>query len=222
MFKIAPSILNADLTCLGNQVNQLMESGIEWIHVDVMDGHFVPNITFGPMVVEAVRQLTDATIDVHLMIENPDHFLGSFVEAGADRLTVHYESCRHLWRTIDIIHQLGAKAGVTVNPATPITLLDPVLHLVDLVLVLSVEPGFGGQEFLPYSLQKIAYLADQRKKQDLGFLIEVDGGINQHTAPMVVQQGADVLVIGTSIFKSGDIKKAIAELQTAQNPVTSK
>jgi ribulose-phosphate 3-epimerase len=221
MVKIAPSILNADFTCLKSQINEIIESGIEWIHLDVMDGHFVPNITFGPMMVEAVRQLCDAKLDVHLMLQRPDQYLESFIKAGADNLTVHYEVCNQLWRTIDRIHDLGATAGVTLNPATPIQLLDPVLDRIDLALVLSVEPGFGGQEFIPYSLQKISYLHEQKKLRNLNFFIEVDGGINKETALLTVKSGANILVIGTSIFKSQDIRSAIRELEQVISAASS-
>jgi ribulose-phosphate 3-epimerase len=213
MQRIAPSILNADFSCLKSQIDEILEAGLDRIHLDVMDGHFVPNITFGPVMVEAVRKMCNAFIDVHLMIEDPDQYLEAFIKAGANNLTVHYETCRHLWRTIDTIHDLGAHAGVTLNPATPVQLLEPVLDHIDLALILSVEPGFGGQEFLPYSLKKIRYLYEQKKAKNLDFDIEVDGGINQHTLPMVMKEGANVFVIGTTIFKSGDIQKSIHELQ---------
>jgi ribulose-phosphate 3-epimerase len=178
-----------------------------------MDCHFVPNITFGPIMVETVKMMCDATIDVHLMIEEPDQYLQAFVNAGANILTVHYETCRHLWRTIDTIHDLGASAGVTLNPATPVHLLEPVLDRVDLVLILCVEPGFGGQDFLPYSLKKIRYLYEVKKQNKLNFDIEVDGGINQNTLPLVIKEGANVFVVGTTIFKSGDIQQSIRDLQ---------
>jgi ribulose-phosphate 3-epimerase len=213
MVKIAPSILNADFTCLKSQINEIMEAGIEWIHLDIMDGHFVPNITFGPMIVEAVRQLCDAKLDVHLMLQKPDQYLETFIKAGADHLTVHYEACNQLWRTIDRIHDLGATAGVTLNPATPIHLLEPILDRIDLALVLSVEPGFGGQEFIPFSLQKISYLHEQKKIRNLNFFIEVDGGINKETALLTVKSGADILVIGTTIFKSPNIQSTIREIE---------
>jgi ribulose-phosphate 3-epimerase len=173
------------------------------------------------MIVEAVRQLCDAKLDVHLMLQKPDQYLETFIKAGADHLTVHYEACNQLWRTIDRIHDLGATAGVTLNPATPIHLLEPVLDRIDLALVLSVEPGFGGQEFIPFSLQKISYLHEQKKMRDLNFFIEVDGGINKETAFLTVKSGADVLVIGTTIFKSSNIQSTIREIETTIEAASS-
>jgi ribulose-phosphate 3-epimerase len=209
---IAPSILNADFSQFSEQVKTAVAAGADWLHVDVMDGHFVPNITFGPVVVAGLRKLVKVPIDVHLMVENPDAFVAAYREAGADWLTVHVETCRHLWKTIDTIHALGAKAGVTLNPATPLSLLEPILERVDLVLVMSVEPGFGGQAFIPAAVQRIAHLAKVRAQKGYSYLIEVDGGIDLVTAPQVLAAGVDILVAGYAIFKQPDITAAIKNL----------
>ncbi len=215
MIKIAPSILSADFSRLPEQVLRAANAGADWIHLDVMDGHFVPNITFGPIVVEGVRKLTKLPLDVHLMIENADDYLSAFKEAGADILTVHYEACPHLWRTIDNIHELGIRAGVTLNPATPVSLLDPVLGHVEMVLVMTVEPGFGAQRFIREMVEKISYLQMMKKTKGLDFDIEVDGGIDAKTAPLVAKAGADVLVAGNAIFRAADIEKAIHGIRKA-------
>jgi len=219
MVKIAPSILNADFSQLSDQVTKIVEAGADWIHLDIMDGHFVPNITFGPFIVEGIRKLTDRPLDVHLMIENADFYIDDFKNAGADNITVHYEACPHLWRTIDKIHSLGIRAGVTLNPATPVTLLEPVLPNVDMVLVMTVEPGYGGQEFIPAMTQKIKYLHQYKVNHGLSFDIEVDGGIDTSTAPIVVKAGANVLVVGTFIFKNIDIRKALITIRSSANTV---
>lgn len=213
MIKIAPSVLSADFSRLPQQIREAVDAGCDWLHLDVMDGHFVPNLTFGPLVVEGVRKLTNLPLDVHLMIENADDYLSAFKEAGANNLTVHYEACPHLWRTIDAIHDLGMNAGVTLNPATPISLIEPVLGRVDLVLVMTVEPGFGGQEFIEESIEKISYLKRIRQMRGLQFEVEVDGGIDKVTTPAVVKAGATVLVAGSAIFASDDIKTAINEIR---------
>jgi ribulose-phosphate 3-epimerase len=213
--KIAPSILSADFSKFPEQVKAAVNGGADYIHVDVMDGHFVPNITFGPIIVQGVRKLTDLTVDVHLMIENPDDYLALFAEAGADILTVHYETCSHLWRTIDRIHELGIKAGITLNPATPVELLNPVLAKIEMVLVMTVEPGFGGQKFIDETLKKIEYLNIYKQRNNLNFDIEVDGGIGPATAPKVVKAGANILVAGNSIFGSDNISQAIKDIKNA-------
>jgi ribulose-phosphate 3-epimerase len=213
VIKIAPSVLSADFSRLPQQIREAVDAGCDWLHLDVMDGHFVPNLTFGPLVVEGVRKLTNLPLDVHLMIENADDYLSAFKEAGANNLTVHYEACPHLWRTIDAIHDLGMNAGVTLNPATPISLIEPVLGRVDLVLVMTVEPGFGGQEFIEESIEKISYLKRIRQMRGLQFEVEVDGGIDKVTTPAVVKAGATVLVAGSAIFASDDIKTAINEIR---------
>lgn len=210
---IAPSILNADFSRLAEQVQTAEAGGADWLHVDVMDGHFVPNITFGPVVVAGLRKLVKIPLDVHLMIQNADAYLAAYREAGADWLTVHVEACPHLWRTVDSIHALGAKAGVTLNPATPLFMLEPILHRVDLVLIMSVEPGFGGQTFIPQAVDRIAQLAEWRRQRGYSYLIEVDGGIDLKTGPYVLAAGVDVLVAGYAVFKQPDVCQAIKNLR---------
>ncbi len=213
MVKIAPSILNADFSCLGEQIRSVEQGGADWIHLDIMDGHFVPNITIGPMVVQAVRRVTRLPLDVHLMISDADRYIDDFHQAGADLITVHVEACPHLWRTLETIRERGCKTGITLNPATPLTVLQPVLHLVDLVLIMSVEPGFGGQKFIPDSLHRIKQLSSWRREHKYKYLIEVDGGIDINTAPQVVAAGADVLVIGKAIFSQADIPAAVQAIR---------
>jgi ribulose-phosphate 3-epimerase len=200
---IAPSILSADFATLGEEVHAIDEAGADWIHIDVMDGHFVPNLTIGPGVVKALRPHTAKPFDVHLMISPVDPFLDSFAEAGADIITVHPEAGPHLHRTIQRIKALGKKAGVSLNPATPAKMLDYVLEEIDLVLVMSVNPGFGGQKFIPSQLKKIEEIANRIIKEDLDVRLEVDGGIDAETAPQAVNAGANVLVAGTAVFRGG-------------------
>lgn len=200
MVKIAPSILSADFSRLGEQVKEAEAAGADWIHVDVMDGNFVPNITIGPLVVRALRRVTSLPLDVHLMIEGPDRYLEDFVSAGADRLTVHIESCLHMHRTVQCIRDLGAKPGVTLNPGTPLSSLEEVLPWVDLVLVMSVTPGFGAQSYIPSSTSKIARLRGMLDEIGSRAELEVDGGINLSTVATVVEAGATVLVSGSSVF----------------------
>ena len=213
MTKISPSVLNADFSKLAQQVAALEAGGADWIHLDIMDGHFVPNMTFGPMIVNAIRRITTLPLDVHLMISSADDYLDAFKEAGADILTVHVEACPHLWRTLERIRSLGMKPGVTLNPATPLGMLEPVLTLVDLVLIMSVEPGFGGQLFIPAACDRMGQLKIWRQERCLDFLIEVDGGIDAGTGLEAVRAGADVLVIGQAIFKNSDISGAIKEIR---------
>jgi len=214
--KLAPSILSADFSCLGEQVAKVTRAGADYIHVDVMDGHFVPNITIGAPVVASLRSWTSLPLDVHLMIERPEAHISQFAEAGANIITVHVEACQHLHRLIETIKSLGVKAGVALNPATPLNSLDEVLPLLDLVLIMTVNPGFGGQAFIENMVDKIARLRkildDKRIKAEL----EVDGGITTGIAPKVVQAGAEVLVTGAAIFNSKqDAGGALREMRRA-------
>ncbi|MRH42214.1 ribulose-phosphate 3-epimerase [Aquibacillus halophilus] len=215
MTKIAPSILSANFSILKDEIEDVEKGGADYIHVDVMDGHFVPNITIGPLVVKAIRPITSLPLDVHLMIENPDKFIREFADAGADIITVHQETCPHLHRTIQSIKGAGVKAGVVINPATPAELIKPVLPDVDLVLLMTVNPGFGGQIFIPSVLAKIKTIATWRKEMNLSFEIEVDGGINPETAKLCKEAGVDVFVAGNAVFNKEDRKKAIASIRQA-------
>lgn len=215
MVYVAPSILSADFAKLGDEIKAVEHGGADWIHVDVMDGHFVPNITIGPLVVDAIRPVTKLPLDVHLMIEKPDRYIPDFVKAGADLISVHVEACTHLHRTLDLIKQSGIKAGVVLNPATPISLIEHVLdeHL-DLVLIMTVNPGFGGQAFIPGMLNKIRALREQANAKGLtGLHIEVDGGINEITARQVIEAGANVLVAGNAVFGQQDRAEAIRRIR---------
>ncbi|MCD4664144.1 MAG: ribulose-phosphate 3-epimerase [Bacteroidales bacterium] len=209
MIKIAPSILSADLLKLKEQVSLIAENGADFIHVDVMDGHFVPNLTFGPNMVAALKRFVDIPLDVHLMIENPDKYIEDYINAGADILTVHQEACTHLHRTIQHIHQHGKKAGVSINPATPVSTIEDVICDVDLILIMSVNPGFGGQKFIERSLSKIKKVKELVDNCQRDIFIEVDGGVNAQTAIKIVESGADVLVAGNAIFKQEDMVGAM-------------
>lgn len=211
---IAPSLLSADFTRLGEEIHFLNESRADWIHFDVMDGMFVPNISFGIPVLKAVRPLTRKVLDVHLMIEKPERYIQAFKEAGADVLTVHQEACLHLDRTLHAIREAGMKVGVSLNPATPVETIQHVLPLCDLVLVMSVNPGFGGQKFIPYSLDKIRRLREMIQTQGLPTLIEVDGGVTKENCASIAQAGAQVLVAGNTVYSASNPRAMIAELQS--------
>ncbi len=213
MAYLAPSILSADLNRLAEQIRLVEKNGADFIHVDVMDGHFVPNLTFGPMMVEAVKRVSSLPIDTHLMVNDPMKFIDWFARAGAHYITIHQEACVHLDRAVNHIRQLGCKAGISINPATPVETIRYLLESVDLVLVMSVNPGFGGQSFIPYTLEKIRQLAQLRHDRRATFLIEVDGGINLQTARRVLQAGADILVAGNAIFGAEKIGQACADLK---------
>lgn len=206
MIELAPSILSADFAHLADQVRSAAEGGATVIHVDIMDGHFVPNLTIGPPVVRSLRKATELPLDCHLMIENPDDFIPTFIEAGADWVSVHQEACRHLNRTLHHIREHGAQVGVVLNPATPVDSLEEVLDIVDYVLVMSVNPGFGGQKFIPGSLHKMRQLREIRAVRNLNFRIEVDGGVALDTVGDVVRAGAEILVAGNAVFGHGDPK----------------
>ena len=220
MIELAPSILSADFARLAEQVRAASEGGGTVIHVDVMDGHFVPNLTVGPPLVKSLRKVTDLPLDCHLMIENPDQFIPEFVEAGADWISVHQEACRHLNRTLHLIRSHDAQAGVVINPATPVDTLSEVLEIVDYVLVMSVNPGFGGQKFIPETVRKIRRLADLRSQRGLNYRIEVDGGIALDTVAEVVRAGAEILVAGNAVFGQGDPKTNAQKLLKAATEAT--
>lgn len=213
MVKIAPSILSADFSRLGEEIKDVEIGGADYIHVDVMDGHFVPNITIGPLIVEAIRPVTKLPLDVHLMIENPDSYIEAFAKAGADYITVHVEACKHLHRTIHYIKSFGVKAGVVLNPATPVDSIRHIIEDVDMVLLMSVNPGFGGQKFIPSVLQKIQEVKKLADSLGLTIEIEVDGGVNEVTAKQCIEAGANVLVAGSAVYNEKDRGKAIAALK---------
>lgn len=210
---IAPSVLAADFSHLAEQISLAEAGGADWIHLDIMDGLFVPNITFGPMVVSAIRKLTKLPLDTHLMIVDADKHLEAFREAGSDYITVHQEACPHLQRTVARIRELGARPGVAINPATPSSTLTEIISDIDLVLVMTVNPGFGGQRFLSGTIKKMKEIRARMRASGRDLRLEVDGGIDASTAPLVVAAGADTLVAGTSVFGKSDIKRAIADLR---------
>jgi ribulose-phosphate 3-epimerase len=220
LIELAPSILSADFARLAEEVRDAAEGGGSIIHVDIMDGHFVPNITVGPPVVRSLRKATKLPLDCHLMIENPDQFIAEFCEAGADWISVHQEACVHLNRTLNLIKSHGCLAGVVINPATPVETLSEVLDMVDYVLVMSVNPGFGAQTFIPGSLHKIRRLADLRGQRGLAYRIEVDGGIALDTVGDVVRAGAEILVAGNAVFGHGDPKSNAQKLLKAATEST--
>ncbi|MDQ6664654.1 MAG: ribulose-phosphate 3-epimerase [Acidobacteriota bacterium] len=213
MVQIVPSILSADFARLGEEIAAIERGGAKMLHVDIMDGHFVPNLTMGPPVVKSIRKITGLTLDLHLMIEDPDFFAPAFIEAGADQVLVHQEVCRNLDRTLRMIRSEGARAGVALNPATPIAMLEDVLDIVDYVLIMSVNPGFGGQEFIPRSLEKIRQLARIRDQRRLDFAIEIDGGVSRGNVTEIVRAGCDWLVAGSSVFHSADPAATVKEMQ---------
>jgi ribulose-phosphate 3-epimerase len=217
LVELLPSILSADFARLGDDVHAAERGGGTAIHVDVMDGHFVPNLTLGPPVVKSLRRVTDLPLDCHMMVENPDEFVEPFADAGANWMSVHYEACRHLHRSLELIAHHGLKPGVVINPATPVDLLIPVLGMVHHVLVMSVNPGFGGQSFIPYSLNKLRRLRELRQELGLSYRIEVDGGVGHDTVTRVVEAGAELLVAGSAVFADGQPEQdARALLKAAQ------
>lgn len=211
MSKLAPSILSADFSKLGEQAELVSKSGADYLHIDVMDGHFVPNITFGPLVMKSLDRCDTAPYDVHLMITDPDKYAKAFVTEKTEFITVHQEACVHLHRTIQGIHELGVKAGVSINPATPISAIENVLADVDLVLVMSVNPGFGGQKFIPIAIDKIKKLSEIRKERGYNYLIEVDGGVDLNNAKELCDLGCDILVAGSQVFGADDVAKRVEE-----------
>ncbi len=218
MIELAPSILSADFAHLADQIDRATAGGAKVIHVDVMDGHFVPNITIGPVVVKSLRKATQLPLDCHLMIENPDQYIGDFADAGADWISVHQEACRHLNRTLNLIKSHDCRAGVVINPASPVETLSEVLEMVDYVLVMSVNPGFGGQKFIPETLGKVRKLADIRAHRGYTYRIEIDGGVALDTVTEIVRAGAEILVAGNAVFGKGDAKEnASALLEAARS-----
>jgi ribulose-phosphate 3-epimerase len=221
MAQIVPSILSADFARLADEIARVERGGARMLHVDVMDGHFVPNLTLGPPVLKSIRNVTGSVLDVHLMIDDPDTYAPLFIEAGADQVIVHYEAATHLDRTIRLIQSNRAKAGVAINPATPVSLLEDVLYLVDYVLVMSVNPGFGGQEFIPNALNKIRQLDRIRRDNRYGFQIEIDGGVGPENTAEIVRAGCDWLVSGSHIFHSADPAATVKEMQHAADGATA-
>ncbi len=221
MVQILPSILSADFARLGEQIQQVERGGAAMLHVDIMDGHFVPNLTIGPPVVKSIRKITKMTLDVHLMITDPDKYAPVFIEAGADQVSVHQEAALHLDATIRTIQGAGVPAGVVLNPSTPVFMLDDVLHLVDYVLVMSVNPGFGGQQFIPRALDKIRALDRIRKERGLKFAIEIDGGVTTDNLAQIVRAGADWVVSGASIFLTPDPAATVAKMREIAREATA-
>ena len=215
MVKIAPSILSADFANLGRDIEKTIEAGADWIHIDVMDGSFVPNISFGIPVMKAIRPLTDKFFDVHLMIVNPSNYIDAFADAGADLINFHYEAEMHIDRAIEKIKSRGLKAGITLNPATPVSVLSTILPKLDMVLIMSVNPGFGGQSFIPYTLDKVRELREMANKLNPDLLIEIDGGIAENTIKAAVEAGVDVVVAGSAVYKNGEIKRNVEVLREA-------
>jgi len=221
MVQILPSILAADFARLAEQIESVERGGATMLHLDVMDGHFVPNFTIGPPVIESVRKVTRARLDVHLMIEDPDYYAPIFIQAGADQVSVHQEVCRNLDRTLRMIRSEGARAGVVINPATPVAMLEEVLDVADYVLIMSVNPGFGGQHFLPHTLEKVRQLDRRRRERHLPLPIEIDGGITLENLPDAVRAGCDWIVTGTSIFHTPDPAEAVRKMHQAAQEATA-
>ena len=214
-YMLSASILSADFSRLGEQIHEAEVAGADWIHVDVMDGHFVPNLTMGPFIVKACRRATQLPLDVHLMVESPENLLEAFAQAGASILSVHVETCPNLHRTLQTIHELGCKVGVVLNPATPVIMVEPVLHMVDLVLVMSVNPGYSAQSFLPEALPKLSTLRDSLDKINRTVQLEIDGGMNSDTLPLAIKAGANVFVTAHAIFDHpGGIAVGIHQLRS--------
>jgi ribulose-phosphate 3-epimerase len=211
---IAPSILSADFTCLGQELDRIEKAGADWVHIDVMDGHFVPNITYGPIIVEACKRRSGLVLDVHLMIEKPDLIIPEFIKAGADYISVHVEACTHLHRTLQLIKGSGIRAGAALNPATPVSCLEWVADQLDFVLIMSVNPGFGGQKFIESSVDKIKTVSELLKKKNSNAIIQVDGGINADTIGAVAGAGASSFVAGSAIFNTKDYGKTISDLRS--------
>ena len=221
MVHIVPSILSADFARLGDDIAKVERGGATMLHVDVMDGHFVPNLTLGPPVVKSIRKITNLTLDVHLMISDPDTYAPIFIEAGADQVSVHYEAAVHLDRTLHLIKNHGAKAGIVLNPGTPVSLLEDVLDVTDFVLIMSVNPGFGGQEFIPNSLKKIRELDTMRRERQLSFAIEIDGGVSHTNVESIVRAGCNWLVAGSHVFHSADPAATVKEMQQLAENATA-
>ena len=220
---LAPSILAADFSKLGEEIKSCTDAGIQWLHCDIMDGHFVPNISYGPMIVETARKSApDTFIDTHLMIENPDQYIEAFADAGSDLISVHYEACPHLHRTIQNIQNHGCMTGVVINPATAIEQILPIMPDVDLVLLMSVNPGFGGQKFIDRTFEKLKALNFIKEQHGYNFLIQIDGGVGLNNIQQLVQDGADVLVAGSSVFKADDIENRINQLMEKANKGSTK
>ncbi|MDQ2843597.1 MAG: ribulose-phosphate 3-epimerase [Acidobacteriota bacterium] len=213
MIQIVPSIFAADFTRLGEEIRRVEDAGVEMLHVDIMDGHFVPNFTMGTPITESIRRFSRVKLDHHLMIEDPDTYAPVFIKAGADCVSVHYEVCRNLNRTLHMIQDHGAKAGVVLNPATPVFLLEDVLDIVDYVLVMSVNPGYGGQKFIPKSLDKVRHLVELRSERHLDFAIEIDGGVGLENITSVARAGVDWVVAGSSVFGARDAAQAVRDMQ---------